>query len=205
MKSEEKEKMDDLIQTAEMRRQRALGILESLSLFKLWGKFGEPVLVGAVAQGLVQSLDIDMEVYSGNPEIWQGFEVMGQAASRPGVVGVQFVNALDTPDRGLYWALKVVDPDRESWKIDCWHVGHDHPDAHCAERFAKAVSRVLTDDSRRTILTLKRELRSTGSARGIDICRAVIQGGARDAEGYRQWAEANPPEPGMVYWRPDEG
>lgn len=197
--------MDDLIRIAEMRRQRALDILESLGLFDLWRKFGEPVLVGAVAQGLVQSLDIDMEVYSGNPEIWQGFEVMGRAASRPGVTGVQFVNALDTPDRGLYWALSFMDTLGENWKIDCWHVGHDHPDAHCAERFAKAVSGVLTDDSRQTILKLKVELRATGGARGIDICRAVIQGGVRDAAGYRQWAAAKPPEPGMVYWRPDEG
>ncbi len=194
--------MDDLIRTAEMRRQKALEILESLGLFGLWRKFGEPVLVGAVAQGLVQTLDIDMEVYSGNPEIWQGFEVMGQAASRPGVTGAQFVNALDTPDRGLYWALSFRDALGENWKIDCWHVGHDHPDAHQAERFAKAVARVLTDESRRTILKLKSELRATGGARGIDICRAVIQGGIRDADGYRQWASANPPDPGMVYWRP---
>ncbi|MCE5272285.1 hypothetical protein LLH00_13485 [bacterium] len=194
--------MEDILSLAESKRLRALRLLERLELFDLWRKHGEPVLVGAVRYGMVGALDIDMEVYSERPEMRHGFEVMAQAAVRPEVQEVHFVNALETPDRGLYWSLKVRDAEGESWKIDCWHVAHDHPDAHWAERFADAVTRVLTDETRRAILALKAELRGTEGVRGVDLCRAVLGAGVRDSAQFRRWFAANPPGPGMLYWLP---
>ncbi len=195
--------MQDILDLAESKRRRALRLLERLELFDLWRRYGEPVLVGAVRYGMVGALDIDMEVYSGQPELRQGFDVMAQAAARPEVQEVRFVNALDTPDRGFYWSLSVRDEEGESWKIDCWHVAHDHPDAHWAERFADSVLRVLTAETRRAILTLKSELRGTPGGRGVDLCRAVLEAGVRDSEQFRRWFSANPPVTGMLYWLPE--
>jgi hypothetical protein len=183
--------IDEIFNREAERRKQALAILERLDLFKRWSRFGVPTLVGAVRYGLAVRRDIDMEVYAGDARIEHGFEVMAEVAQLPGIWKVRFSNELDSPDQGLYWGLRyraegVLDREGEIWKVDCWYLRNDHPWAHWGERFAEAMERVLTPETRCVILEIKEAIPGD-EAPGIDIYRAVLKGGVRSPEEYRAW------------------
>ena len=189
-----------ILERAGRKRTRAHELIAYLDLMNRWSGVGAPVVVGAVRYGLVAARDIDMEVYAENPLIKDGFSVMSGVAEVPGVREVTFMNGLDGPDMGLYWRVIVRDADGDDWKIDIWHVGNDHPDAHWCERFAAAMEGSLTDASRHAILTIKEALIGEG-IRGIDVYRAVMEGGVTGVDEFRTWFDTHPPD-GMCHWLP---
>lgn len=192
--------MNELLMRLKHRQSQAHLILERLDLLSRWRRVGEPVVVGAVSYGLVVARDIDMEIYAEEPTIEQGFEVMKQVAQLPNVWQVMFMNELSGPDQGLYFKIVYRDDDGELWKIDQWLVAHNHPDAHWCEKFAKAISGALTDESRQAILEIKEALHEEG-VRGIDVYRGVIEGKTATPEEFKEWQKNNPPD-GMCHWMP---
>ena len=101
---------DNILKRAEERRQRAFAIVEDLGLLGRWGAYGRPVIVGAMAYGLVYAPDIDMEVYCPELRIEHGFDVLGGCASSSSrVTGTLFRNRLHDPDCALYWRLTYRD------------------------------------------------------------------------------------------------
>ena len=193
--------MDDVLLRAEKRRERALSIVGRLDLLPKWSCCGSPIIVGAIRYGLVVALDIDVEIYSDNPSIGQGFEVMSRIASLPGVWQVRFSNELDGPDQGLYWRIRYRDEAGDVWKVDNWLLSHDHPHAHWAERFAEAMQKALADETRRAILEIKEALLGEADIRGIDVYRAVLEGGVRSLSEFRHWMDEHRPS-GIVLWLP---
>ena len=193
--------MDDILQRAEDRRRRAWDVIETLGLLERWSRVGSPVIVGAVRHGLVVTLDIDMEIYSDDPRIEHGFEIMSELAVLPGVWKIRYSNELAGPDQGLYWQIRYRDRLGDVWKVDSWLVALDHPDAHWAEEFADAMQKVLTDRTRRAILEMKETLLGEPGIRGIDIYRAVLEGGVRRPHEFTQWLVEHRPS-GITYWCP---
>ena len=98
----------DAIQRSEQRRQTAEAILHDLDLMNRWRRFGRPVLVGALAIDVAVAPDIDMEIYCRDLKIEHGFQVISECAMNPHVTSAQFVNALNTPDKALYWQLHYL-------------------------------------------------------------------------------------------------
>ncbi|MEN6625194.1 MAG: hypothetical protein ABFD69_03085 [Candidatus Sumerlaeia bacterium] len=192
--------MNEVLTRSVEKQNKARAILAELDLPGRWRRVGEPVVVGAVNYGLVVARDIDMEIYADEPTIEQGFSVMAEVARLPRVWQVMFVNELAGPDQGLYFKIVYRDDTGEEWKIDQWLVGHDHPDAHWCEKFARAIGAVLTDDSRRAILEIKEALHDEG-VRGIDVYRGVIEGGVTTPLEFKAWQKSNPPD-GMCHWMP---
>jgi hypothetical protein len=193
--------MDDILLRAEKRRERALDIIEELNLLQRWSRYGSPVIVGAIRYGLVVAPDIDVEIYCDEPRIEHGFDVMSEVARVPGVWKVRFANELEGPDQGLYWQVRYRNPEGDVWKVDSWLLRHDHPHAHWAEKFADAMQKALTDETRRAILEIKEALLGEAGIRGIDIYRAVLEGGVRDVSGFRHWIEEHKPC-GIMLWLP---
>jgi hypothetical protein len=191
---------DSILWRAEKRRQRAQTIIAELDLLSRWSPYGQPVLVGAFRHNLMVAPDIDMEVYTETPTVEAGFAVMTELARLPGVWKVRFSNELTGPDQGLYWQLRYRDPAGEVWKVDTWLISHHHPDAHWAERFAEAMQSALTTETRRAILEIKEALQGT-DARGIDIYRAVLEGGARRPAEFESWLKQHQPT-GLIFWLP---
>ena len=157
--------------------------------------------MGAIRYDLMVALDIDMEIYCDAPRIEHGFEVMSEVARLPGVWQVRFSNELEGPDQGLYWRIRYRDGQGDNWKMDNWLLSHDHPHAHWADRFAGAMQQALTDETRQTILEIKEALLDEKDVRGIDIYRAVLEGGVRSPSDFRRWVEDHKPS-GMVLWLP---
>lgn len=191
----------NLLARAEERRRRGLDLIETLGLMERWSRYGSPVLVGAVNMGLVVALDIDINVYSDEPRIEHGFEVMSEVALLPGVWKICFSNELAGPDAGLYWQIRCRDKGGNVWKIDNWLISWDHPDAGVAEHFASAMQQALTEETRAIILAIKEQLKDEHGVDGIDIYRAVLEGGVSDSDQFIRWIAQNKTS-GVTRWRP---
>lgn len=183
------EMRDGILNRAEERRQRAFAIVEEIGLLERWGAYGRPVIVGAMAYGLVHAPDIDMEVYCPDLRVEHGFEVLGGcAASSPRVSGALFQNHLHDPDGALYWSLTYRDDDGVEWKADMWSAP-DNYSLPRSETIVEPMNRALTDETRAVILWLKecRETDPSLKCLSIDLYRAVLDDDVCDPDGLRDW------------------
>ena len=164
--------------------------------------FGNPIVVGAVAYGLVVAPDIDMEIFCEAPKIKDGFEVLQTCALHPRVRKARFANELDGPDQGLYWQLRYLTEGGQMWKIDMWSLCHDHPGPYAAA-LVDPMQQALTDETRQVILTVKEQalLDPTLQCSSINIYRAVLDDGIRDVGQFRIWLEHNQTS-GLLTWKP---
>lgn len=181
----------NILERTARTRQQAQAILDDLCLLEKWRRFGRPVLVGAVSFDLAVAPDIDMEVYCPELRIEHGFQVLAECALNPRVTAAQFLNALSSPDKALYWQLRYRTDDVE-WKIDMWSAPRDY-DLPRGENFVQPMKESLTDETRRAILALK-EARAEGrlpTLLSIDLYRAVLDGGVRTVSEMQHWLKSN--------------
>jgi len=143
--------------------------------------------------GLMRHPNLDLEIYTEAPQVAEGFAVVGELAQVPGVVQVQYFNAMDTADQGLYWRVDYRDERGDIWDIDNWLVAHDHPNAGLADGLASALEAKLTPAQRLAILTIKDAQDPDHKARGVDIYKAVLVGGVATPQEFEYWRSANPP------------
>ncbi|MCF8033257.1 MAG: hypothetical protein K9K66_09055 [Desulfarculaceae bacterium] len=182
-------------------QERGWEVLGRLGLPEIWSGVGRPVLVGSLRFGLMCRPNLDMEIYTDRPSVAQGFAVVSQLAGLPGVRQVLYLNALDTPDQGLYWRVDYEDEQGDLWDIDQWLVAHDHPNAGLADGLARAMEDKLTKAQRGAVLALKEAMGPERALRGVDIYKAVMAGGVETPAGLEQWLADNPP-PEIETWQP---
>lgn len=182
----------DLLERAARTRQQAKAILDDLGLLEKWRRFGRPVLVGAVSFDLAVAPDIDMEVYCPELRIEHGFQVLAECALNPRVIAAQFLNALSSPDKALYWQLRYRTDNGTEWKIDMWSAPEDY-DLPRGEDFVQPMKDSLTDETRAAILALK-EARAEDrlpAFLSVDLYRAVLDGGVRTVSDMQRWLQSN--------------
>lgn len=170
------------------KRQEAMEIIRELDLPGTWGRFGRPIIVGAIAYDLVFDYDIDMEIYCPTLRIEDGFQVLSDCSRKSNLVrGCSFQNHLNGPDGALYWQFSVSYKGHY-WKIDMWSAPEDYALPR-SETFVGPMVRALTPDTRKAILSLKwhRSQDPTLQCPSIDLYRAVIQDGIRTPDGFREW------------------
>lgn len=199
--------LEALLKRSARLAEQAEDIMATLRVRMLWGRLGRVVLVGSARYGLLHTPNIDIEVYVEQPDVTAGSAIMDEIAAIAGVTGMVHHDFMGTADPGLYWRLDYLAEDGEQWDFDIWLVPFSHPFAGLAETFALAMAQTLTPETRAAVLLLKAELAAraagcgTARPRGIDICKAVLEGGVRDAEGFDAWRRLNPPQE-METWRP---
>jgi hypothetical protein len=194
--------MNTPLTRATNRLRVAQHILTELELMQRWSAFGSPVLVGAVAYGLVVAPDIDLEIFCDKPRIEDGFEVLRACALHPHVHKAHFSNQLHGPDMGLYWQLRYRDEERQEWKVDMWSLQHDHPGPTSAA-LVEPLRRALTAETRQAILELKEQvlLDPLLQCPSIHIYRAVLDDGIRSVEQFKAWLEHHQTD-GLTAWKP---
>jgi hypothetical protein len=198
--------MDEILKRAKKRQARAEQIIKELDLVGRWSAYGRPIVVGSVSTGLVVEPDIDMEVYTEDPQTADGFRVAAELAENDHIIGVIFRNELLKPGGAwIYWEIHYRDDDGVVWTIELYHSKPTAPYAGWMEQFAGAMQKVLTDEHRVAILTIKEALCANGTMRDTKsfyIYRAVIGDGVRTFDEYTAWMEANKPD-GMMEWTLD--
>jgi hypothetical protein len=198
--------VNEILERAAKRQARAEQIIAELDLAGRWAPYGRPIIVGSVSHHLVVEPDIDMEVYTENPQVADGFRVAAALAENNHVIGVIFRNEL--LERGgawIYWEIDYRDDDGVVWTIELYHSKPAAPYAGWMEQFAADTQQVLTDEHRVAILTIKEALCANGTMRDTKsfyIYRAVIGDGVRTFDEYTAWMEATKPD-GMMEWTPD--
>jgi len=194
--------IDTALSRAAGRLRIAQHILADLQLIERWRTFGKPIVVGAVAYGLVVAPDIDIEIFCDEPKITDGFAVLRDCALHPRIRKARFANELDGPDQGLYWQLRYQHGDGQEWKIDMWSMQHSHP-GPCSAALVEPMKQALTDETRQAILEIKEQaLFDAKLLRGsIHLYRAVLDDGIRNVEQFRVWLERNPAT-GLIKWTP---
>ncbi len=193
--------MHSILERANKRLKIAKEILGDLKLLNLWSKFGEPVVVGAVAYDLVAAPDIDMEIYCDDLKIKHGFKVLELCALNPNVKSEKFGNHLDSPDQGLYWQLRYMH-NKEEWKIDMWSVSNDHP-GPLGRDLIIPMKDALTDEMRRIILQIKEKIIQDPvlSCPSIYLYKAVFDDNVRTIEQLKEWLKHNSTEE-LTNWKP---
>lgn len=182
-------------------KQQATEVISDLQLRHRWELVGKTVFVGSASFGLMSTPNLDLEIYVEEPDLRAGFDTVRDIAATTGVKQIQFYNFMNTADPGLYWRIDYQDKKGIVWDIDNWLVSFSHPHAGMAERFAQAMNRVLTDETRQIILEIKSRRSPQNTFRGIDVYKAVLSGGVRNSEQFIQWIKKHPPVE-METWQP---
>ena len=180
--------MTHLFDEAEGKREAAEAILSDLDLVARWQRFGRPVVVGAVAYGLVVEPDLDMEIYCPHLEIEHGFQVLTECARNPRVHSAKFVNELAGADAALYWQLRYRHADGQEWKVDMWSAPDDYALPR-SESLVAPMKAALTPETRQAILHLKQQRTGDPSLAclSVDLYRAVLDDGVRTIDELRRW------------------
>ncbi len=190
-----------LLEKAEELQRQALGVIEEIGLLTKWERVGKPILVGSIRFGLMTTPNIDLEIYVERPDIRVGFEVAQEFALVPGVKKVRYSNELKTIHAGLYWRIDYVDEKSVMWTIDNWMLSHHHPHTAIADKFARAMEKALTLESRRRILEIKANIPPELVARRKDVYKAVLRDGIETYPEFLEWIKDNPPVE-TEHWRP---
>jgi hypothetical protein len=185
-----------------VRREIAMALVADLRLLERWEVYGNPCLVGAAAYHLVVAPDIDLDIaYLGAPRIEDGFDVLKALARHPRVKAVRFANRIDDVDQGYYWQVRCLALDGVEWKIDMWSMAHDHP-GPIARDLVEPMCRVLTDETRAAILSIKEALqKNPPPCPSIFVYQAVLRDGIGSLEDFMDWRAQHPAD-GLTSWRP---
>ena len=191
----------DVIEVQRQQQRAAKQILADLNLVELWSQFARPSVVGAMSYGLMVAPDIDMEIlYAGEPPIDAAFAVMAACAKQSAVRRIRFSNHLDDADEGMYWQLRI-DTGGQAWKADMWLLREDHP-GPLSGWLTAPMSRAVTDETRRAILTIKHaEIENPERCGSIHVYRAVLQDGVRTPVEFKRW-RASHDTTALTSWLP---
>ena len=184
---------------AESRRRCALELLAELRVVERLSALGAVEVTGSVAHGLVVAHDIDIDVTADTLETAACFAVVGELAADPRVVRVAYENAVE---RFGWLSFDIVClAGGERWTIELYVNG---PDASCpgwTAELARVLSQSLTAEQRHAILELKEALADDPGYRSMDVYRAVVDGGVRDADEFLSWRVGNGSEE-LARWLP---
>ncbi len=177
---------NDYLARAEQRLDAAHQVLDALGLLPRWRRYGDPVICGSVAYGLVVEPDIDVEVFTDVPSIDAAFGLLHQVAKVPGVVRCAFTNELSGPAQGIYCRI-VYDRDHMRWNLDNWLLPRGQSGPFSA-RLIEPMRRALTPETRRAVLEIKEAaLDRNEPVQGIWVYRAVLAEGLRGYPAFRDW------------------
>ena len=163
-------------------------VLGELDLLRRWSRYGEVVVVvGSVGLELVVAPDIDLEIWSDEPRVTDGFAVLGELAELPRVRRITYLDARDRHERGQYWKLEYERMPDETWTVDMWVFAHGSGVTAGAGLTAELRDK-LTRQDRDAILAVKEEAAELGErAPGYWLYQAVVDGGVQTYDSFRSW------------------
>ena len=197
--------IQDIVRISDRNIEKGHEIIKELEIEGILEKHsGKANLVGSVKTNLLMSnLDIDFHVYTDNFTVKESFLIISKIAESPKIKEIQYVNMLEHEDKCLEWHLKYIDDEERTWQIDIIHILEDSKYAGKFERVSDKIKKVMNEKIREQILSIKYEadLKEKKVA-GIEVYRAVLEGGVKDYEEFEIWYENNRLD-GIIEWEPD--
>jgi hypothetical protein len=173
-------------------------ILIDLDLMSRLAAAGRPVLVGSAAVKLMAVPDIDFSILCpGAPDTGAIFRIGQLVFDHPWVERAYVVDerggfrSVPGPEfDGIYLGVRYYDGGTRAgieWRIDCWFFPETlpRPDIAMLDRLLAA-----SPEERAAILRIKHALLASGrykrDVHGIDVYRAVLDGGVRTMAGFNR-------------------
>lgn len=194
----------DLLFNAKKLQNQASKVIKELLLKERWGKIGKVNFSGSLTFGLMINPNIDMQIYTDNPNPKSGFKIISEIAQTVGVKRIKYVNQMeDEIDPGLYYCIQYIDKNNLMWSIDSWLISRNHPFAHHLEKFTNAMNKRLNDEIRLKILRIKNDIyeHAETKIRSIDIYKAILRDGIENYGEFFEWFKKNPPRK-LENWLP---
>ena len=193
----------DILDLARRNQQKARKIIEDTKIIPIWESIGARVnLVGSLSTGLLMKhLDIDFHIYTSQFSLCDSFQAMVKFTENKSFMKMEHKNLLDTEEACVEWHAWYQDRENKLWQIDMIHLLKGSRYDGYFEQVAKRLLEVMTEEIRRTILTLKYETPDTGHIMGVEYYQAVIQGGVRNYSEFVEWRKQHPVT-GIVEWMP---
>ncbi len=194
---------DPAAHLAAENQRTAWRIIRNSGVLRAWESIGAEIrLVGSLRTGLLtRHRDIDLHIYTPELNPAESFRAVGLFASNPAVCGCTFRNLADTEEACLEWHAAYRAGDHTEWQLDMIQIRKGSRYDGFFERVAERITALLTPESRKTIRNLKYITPETEHIMGIEYCRAVIEGGVKSWEEFRQWRQSHPGE-GIMDWCP---
>ena len=195
--------METILQLAARNTQRAQQIIQTTGIINAWKSIGAEInLVGSLKMGLMMKhRDIDFHVYTPRLTPAISFQAIMQLAANPAIKRIEYKNLIDTDEHCIEWHAWYEDRDSELWQIDMIHIEAGSAYDGYFERFARRLQRALTPEMRQAVLRLKFETPDHEKISGVEIYRAVVQGGVRTRAELERW-RAEHPLTGISEWMP---
>ena len=193
----------DILDLARRNQQKARKIIEDTKIIPIWESIGARVnLVGSLSTGLLMKhLDIDFHIYTSQFSLCDSFQAMVKFTENKSFMKMEHKNLLDTEEACVEWHAWYQDRENKLWQIDMIHLLKGSRYDGYFEQVAKRLLEVMTEEIRRTILTLKYETPDTEHIMGVEYYQAVIQGGVRDYSEFMEWRKQHPVT-GIIEWMP---
>ncbi|MCC8020136.1 MAG: phosphoglycerate mutase family protein [Rikenellaceae bacterium] len=195
--------MQAIYSLAERNMAAARRIIDELDIPGAWASIGAQAnLIGSLRTGLlVKHRDIDFHIYSDTLDKADSFRAVSRIASHTGVYRAEFTDLTDTDEHCIEWHAWYRESDGTVWTLDMIHIQRGTFFDGYMERFADRLTDVLTPETRDAVLRVKYEVPDGQSYPGVEVYRAVLEGGVRDYEGFLRWREQNPPDH-ITLWMP---
>lgn len=194
---------DALLALSRTNQRAAWRLVGRLDVVGAWRRAGaEARLVGSLRTGLLMThLDVDFHIYSPAVSVGASFAAVAEIAAREGVSDVGFKNLLATDEQCLEWHLRVADEEGRTWQVDLIHMPAGSPFDGFFERVADRIATRLTPETRRAVLRLKYTVPEGMKVAGVEIYRAVLDGGVRTWDELMAWRRDHPLD-GVDRWMP---
>lgn len=182
--------MDEIINISNQNLNKAYQIIDELRIKKIWESLDSTCnLVGSVKTGLLMNhLDIDFHTYSENFSIEKSFKAVSMISENSKIKELTYRNLLNMEDMCLEWHLSYEENPERIWTIDIIHIKNESPYAGMIERVTDKINAVLTEQLKRTILSIKwRSEQCDEKIPGIEIYQAVIDDGIETFEEFEAW------------------
>lgn len=196
--------MCDITTRAERALERAKRIIADTRILDIWPSHGCRInTVGSVRTGLIMDhRDIDFHIYSTEFRLADSFAAIAELAENPRITRITYDNLLRTEEQCVEWHAWYRDDSGDDWQIDMIHILEESPFAGYFEKVADRISARLTPETKAAILAIKHALPLEEKVPSISVYRAVLEGGVRTEDAFRQWLAANPPR-GIEEWMPE--
>ena len=194
--------MKDIIELAEDRQKKAWEVIRDAKIIDAWTSIGAEInLVGSLKTGLlINNPDIDFHIYTSPFALADSFKAMSIVAENGRVKKIKYANLLCEEDC-LEWHAWYEDNEGLLWQIDMIHILYESPYAGKFERVAERISEVLTEETRKAILSIKNSAPSGQKTMGIEVNMAVIRDGIRSYADFVEWKQSGR-HGGTIDWEP---
>jgi hypothetical protein len=189
---------NDLILQQNKLQKEGNTILEKLQLLKFLSKYGEPIITGSLATGLMTWRDIDIELVDETKSYQNIFDTVSYLFGVDNIKNIQLNNNIggrirvNNPD-GLYLGFQYQYQDKELWKIDIWFIHNEKQ--HSGKDDVLWFKNNINEEQRKSILIIKNQIAVHPKYRktifSTDIYDAVLKNNIKSYEEFIEYIKSN--------------